>query len=308
MQSVRMLCVTRIRILMAFVFLIMVACAEAQIVRIGQSINLNGISKDFGLYGQVVTTYEGQFGDYAFWQPPGQPIHVLTLPVGSMSGIDKHCMAGIYSTGGGLGIAGFQRCRDNNGNWEPFHSFDIGENATVIVSQIPGSEAVAGYYDSSDNFRLHDIGFIATPVIDVDGNVVNYNIETFSVPGATSTQLRVANQYGIGGSFDTSAQDNWEGFLQRTNGPLEIITFPGATNVGVTAINQGCIAGYFQLGEGIQQGFFRCQGDPIPFDMGYGGTYITEITDDNILVGYAQDPGEGTNFGFIWDGVTKVLH
>jgi hypothetical protein len=42
--------------------------------------------------------------------------------------------------------------------------------------------------------------------------------------------------------------------------------------------------------------------------MGYGNTYITEITDDNVLVGYAQDFGEGSNFGFIWDGVTKTLH
>jgi hypothetical protein len=48
--------------------------------------------------------------------------------------------------------------------------------------------------------------------------------------------------------------------------------------------------------------------DAIPFDMGYGNTYITEITDDNVLVGYAQDFGEGSNFGFIWDGVTKTLH
>jgi hypothetical protein len=301
MQSVRMLCITRITILVAFVSLIMVACAEAQIVRIGQSINLNGISKEFGLYGQVVTTYQGKFGYYAFWQPAGQPIHVLTLPVGSLTGIDQHCMAGTYTSE--VNLAGFQQCEDNNGNWQ-FHSFDMGANATVIVSQIPGSEAVAGYFD---NGHLQDTGFIATPVLDGDGNVVTYNTKTYAVPGAKSTQLLVANQYGIGGSFE-NAQGNSVGFLQRTNGPFEIITFPAATNVGVTGINQGCIAGYFQIGLADQRGFFRCEGDPIPFDMGYGGTFITEITDDNILVGYAQDPGEGTNFGFIWDGVTTTLH
>jgi len=292
----------------ACVCLIMAACAEAQIVRIGQSTNLNGISKDFGLYGQVVTTYQGRFGDYAFWQPAHQPIQVLTLPVGSLSGIDQYCMAGIYSNEGGGNIAGFQRCRDKNGNWGPFHFFDMGEIATLIFSQIPGSEAVAGYYENPHHPQPEDTGFIARPVFDVDGNVLNYSIETFSVPGATSTQLRVANQYGMGGSFENAAQENWVGFLQRTNGPLEIITFPGATNVGVTAINQGCIAGYFQIGLADQRGFFRCQGDPIPFDMGYGGTFIKEITDDNILVGYAQDLGEGSNFGFVWDGVTKTLH
>jgi hypothetical protein len=288
----------------AFVYLSMVACAEAQIVRIGQSTILNGISKDYGLYGQVETTYQGQFGYYAFWQPAGQPIHVLTLPTGSLSGIDKHCMAGNYTNESGFNISGFQQCRDNNGNWGQFHTFDMGANATLIFSQVPGSEAVAGFYD---NGYLHDTGFIATPVLDGDGNVVTYTIETFTVPEATSTQLLVANQYGIGGSFE-NAQGNWVGFLQRTNGPLETFTFPGATQVEVTAINQGCVAGKFLLGEGNWHGFFRCKGDPIPFDMGYGGTFITEITDDNILVGYAQDPGEGTNFGFIWDGATKTLH
>lgn len=299
---------TRITILVAlavaFVSLIMVACAEAQIVRIGQSTKLNGISKDFGIYGQVVTTYQGQFGYYAFWQPAGQPIHVLTaFPVGSLSGIDKHCMAGTYTNEGGFNIAGFQECNDGKGIWGKVHTFGMGACATLISSQTPGSEAVAGYYDNCH----FDTGFIAMPVFDGDGKVVNYNTVDFTVPGATSTKLLVANQYGIGGSFE-NAQNDWVGFLQRTNGPLETITFPFATNVGVTAINQECVAGYFQIGVASQHGFFRCKGDPIPFDMGYGGTFITEITDDNVLVGDAYDFGEGSSFGFIWDGITKTLH
>lgn len=292
--------------------LLLIACAQAQIVRVGQSTNVNGISKDFGVYGQVATTYEGQFGDYAFWQPIGQPIHVLNLPVGSLSGIDKRwlasgsfvtCMAGTYIDESGSKIDGFQQCTDAKGNTQ-LYTFDLGANATHISSQIPGTEAVAGFYD---NYQLQDTGFIATPVFDSDGNVVKYNETTFSVPGATSTQLLVANQYGMGGSFQNSGS-NWMGFLQRSNGPLEIVTLPGVTSVGITAINQDCVAGYFQIGEGTRHGFFRCRGDTIPFDMGYGGTYITEITDDNVLVGYAQDFGEGTNFGLIWAGVTKAIH
>jgi len=277
----------------------LIGCAYGQIVRVGQSTTLNGIAKDFGIYGQVQTAYQGQLGDYAFWKKAEGAMNILPLPSGSLSGIDAHCMAGTYSNEQNFNISGFQQCTDNSGNVQ-FFSFDLGANATLIFSQVPGTEAVAGYFD---NFHLQDTGFIATPVFDANGKVLKYNTQNFTVPGGTSTNLLVANQYGIGGSFE-NGQNNWQGFLQRNNGPLEMFTFPGATNVAITAIGQGCVAGYFLLAQGNQHGFFRCKDDPIPLDMGYAGTWITEITDQNVLVGYAQDL-QGNNFGFIWEGLTK---
>jgi hypothetical protein len=280
-----------------FGVVILLGCAHAQMVRLGQSTQLNGISPVYGMFGQVQTTYQGTVGQYAFWKPEGKPIHLLPYPSASISGIEGRCFSGTYSNPETFGISGFQQCTDRNGNVQ-FFSFDFGANATLIAGQVSGTDAVAGYYD---DFHFKDTGFISTPVFDGDGKVLYYNTSYFTVPGAISTNLLAINRYGIAGQFENS-NGNWSGFLQRTGSALEIFNFPGALNTGVTAISEGCYAGYYDVGDGVRHGFFRCSNDPIPLDIGYG-TWITEITESNSLVGYAQG-SQGGYFGFVWEGLT----
>ena len=136
------------------------------------------------------------------------------------------------------------------------------------------------------------------PVFDSNGAVRYYNSTMYSVPGALSTQLLAADKRQIAGSFETSA-NHWSGFIQAmSGGPITAIDFPGASNTGVTALGTKCYAGYYDMCDGAHHGFVHCSGF-IPLDIGYGGTWITEILDNGDVVGYFNG-SQGRYRGFIW--------
>lgn len=280
--------------------LLLSALAQAQFVQLGSSTQLNGIDPVYGMYGQVESTYNGQLGEYAFWKPPQGPMQLLAYPSASLSGINAHCLAGIYANPQAFNIAGFQQCTDKNGN-QQFFSFDFGANATIITTQLHDSQAVAGYFD---DFHLVDTGFISTPVFDSTGAVKYYDTVNYSVPGATSTQLLTATKTEIAGSYENS-RDRWSGFIQEiSTGAITVIDFPGAVNTAVTALGANCYAGYYDVGDGVQHGFIRCRHGFVPFDLGYGAIWITQILDNGDVVGYFYQRESGYR-GFIWKGMAS---
>jgi len=284
--------------------LILLGCAQAQLIRLGESTQINGISPTFGVFGQVTTTFQGQLGTYPFYQPADKPVQIFPLQGASITGINEQCLSGILTTIDG--IAGFQQCTDKNGNVQTFEFF-FGANATLIFSQIPGTNAVAGYFY---NFHLQDTGFVSTPVFDSDGKILKYNTTFFSVPGAASTHLVTANQHGIAGQFQNS-KNTWSGFVQRTGQEIETINFPGAIDTGITALGARCYAGYYDMADGVRHGFLHCDDRPSPIndaitlDLG-NSTWITQITDTSAVVGYAEG-ANGNLFGFVWEGLTSRI-
>jgi hypothetical protein len=278
---------------------LLAACAQGQFVDLGSSTQLNGVDPVFGMFGQVETKYNGQLGMYAFWKPNKERLQLLPYPSASLSGINAHCMAGTYTDFQNFNIAGFQQCTDKNGNVQ-FFKFDFGANATILTTQLHGSQTVVGYFD---NFHLVYTGLIATPVFDSNGAVRYYNSTNYSVPGALSTQLLTADKTQIAGSYEAST-NHWSGFIQQTSGgPITVVNFPGASNTGVTALGSKCYAGYYDMGDGAHHGFVHCSGF-VPLDIGYGGTWITEIRDNGDVVGYFNK-SQGGYRGFIWKGLAR---
>lgn len=273
--------------------------AHAQFVLFGSSTQLNGIDPVYGMFGQVETTYQGQLGDYAFWKPANGPLQLLAYPSASLTGINSHCLAGTYADPQNFNIAGFQQCTDKNGNVQ-FFKFDSGATATIIAGQLHGSEAVFGYFD---NFHFINTGFISTPVFDPNGSVKYYNTVNYSVPGSVSTEVLAANKEEIAGSFENS-QNRWSGFIQQiASGAITVVNFPGAVNTGITALGSKCYAGYYDMGDGAHHGFVHCHGF-IPLDLGYGGTWITQIRENGDLVGYFEQRQSGYR-GFIWKRLAR---
>ena len=274
--------------------------AQAQFVALGASTQLNGIDPVYGMFGQVETTYKGQLGDYAFWKPPKGSLQLLAYQSASLSGINAHCLAGTYADPQNFNIAGFQQCTDKNGNVQ-FFKFDSGATATLITAQLHGSQAVAGYFD---NFHFLYTGFISTPVFDSNGAVRYYNTVNYSVPGSLSTQLLAASKTEIAGSFENS-NNTWSGFIQQTaTGAITVVNFPGAVNTGITAIGSKCYAGYYDMGDGAHHGFIHCRHGFVPFDIGYGGTWITQILENGDVVGYFEQRQNGYR-GFIWKRLAR---
>lgn len=278
---------------------LLAACAQGQFIDLGSSTQLNGVDPVYGMFGQLETKYNGQEGMYAFWKPEKEPVQLLPYPTASLSGINAHCLAGTYTSFQNFNIAGFQQCTDKNGNVQ-FFEFEFGANATILTTQLHGSQTVVGYYD---NFHLIDTGLIATPVFDSSGAVRSYNTTNYTVPGALSTKLLTADETQIAGSYESSP-NHWSGFIQQTSGgPITVVNFPGATTTAVTALGSKCYAGNFVVGDGPQQGFVHCSGF-VPLNIGYGATWITEIRDNGDVVGYFSQKGSGYR-GFIWKGLAR---
>lgn len=273
--------------------------AHAQFVQLGSSTQLNGIDPVYGMFGQVQTKNNGQLGEYAFWKPDKGHIQLLAYPSSSLSGINSHCMAGTFANPQNFNISGFQQCTDKNGGVQ-FFEFDFGATATIITAQFHESEAVVGYFD---DFHFIDTGFVSTPVFDGNGKVLHYNTMDYSVPGAVSTELLTANKTEIAGSFENS-QNQWSGFIQQTaTGALTVVNFPGAVNTGITALGSRCYAGYYDMGDGAHHGFIHCKSF-IPLDIGYGGTWITQIRENGDVVGYFDQRDSGYR-GFVWKRLAR---
>lgn len=270
-----------------------VVCAQGQFIDLASSTQVNGIDPVFGLYGQLDTTYQGQQGQYAFWKPEHGKMQILPYPTASISGINSHCIAGNYTDFANYTVAGFQQCTDKNGNVQ-FFEFALGAIATSLTAQLHGTQTTFGY---SLDFHLKSTGFVATPVFDANGAVKSYNTTSYSVPGATSTRILTANETGMAGSFE-AADGKWSGFIQPNGGALQVVNFPGSQNTAVTALGSKCYAGYSVASDGAQPAFLYCHSF-IPISLGYGATWITDITKDGDVAGYFPQSNGGYR-SFVW--------
>jgi hypothetical protein len=248
---------------------------------------VNGVDPVFGPYGQIQTTYQGISGNFGFYDPRSG-MQIVDFLNANVTGISDKSQAGIYTSPTGFDIQSFQFWPRSN----QFFSFQFGATATIIVGQLRDG-TVEGWYD---DFHFNDTSFIATPVFASDGTVSHYNSETYTVPGATSTQILATNRHGRAGSFK-AADGTQSGFVDRRNGKVDIYTLPNAA-VNITALGADCFAGYV-VRTSSEQAFVSCgERRFIPVNIGVSGTRVMEILPTGQLAGYAQD-NSGRTFGFI---------
>jgi hypothetical protein len=156
-------------------------------------------------------------------------------------------------------------------------------------------------------------GFIMTKSITLAGLCLTMavlgnaqNIVVFAVPNAVTTSPNgiLATGEAIGNWIDS--QQNWHGFIRRTNGGFTTFDVPGASSTIVSSFNpEGTISGRSVDTSGVSHGFLRSPGGAFTsFDLpgaGQGrgqGTFAQNINESGTIGGYYMDK-DGVTHGFI---------
>lgn len=181
-------------------------------------------------------------------------------------------------------------------NGRRFHTvnFPTGGNAKPQVDQLLGvndhSVAVGFYTDSKGSNHGYTY------------SIRRRVFHRVRIPGATSVTAAAINNWGDVAGFDVNASGATEAFLQRSDGHLTRLSYPGATMTQAFGVNDGDeVVGAYTVGSGdnaATHGFVWVPGlgfQNVDDPDGIGSTTVNGVNDRGQLVGFYTDSAGNTD-------------